>query len=290
MADDYDYDFDNDVSLDVDEKNVGGSNQDWLKMATKGQILRGAFIFFHTYDANAVAEARKVAKRANKTLSRAEETEVAKAALTKRAEALGKSLDSLTATDRLDTSKAHFKAMKAHFKEGLGFALSRLGKDGPEADAVWKSLPEAKPYFTTLFLIYPTDTEGNLNKEAFATQVKGNKLKMLPWRFGNKTYETIWKQNDSLRENGLSLASQDIKLECKEPKFHNIDVSAAGPAIWQKNDTIRSLVLATAVNMYDKLMPFRDMTTDQLRAKLGLTGPASADVSSDDFQGVLDSV
>jgi hypothetical protein len=290
MSDDLDYDFDNDVSLDVDEKNVGGGSQDWLKMTTKGQILRGAFIYFHTFDANAVSEARKVAKRANKKLTREEEAEIAKVALTKRAEALGKSLDALTATDKLDVSRAHFKAMSAHYQEGLGFALSRLGKDGPEADAVWKRLPEAKPYFTTLFLVYPTDTEGGLNKEAFASQVKQNKLRILPWRFGNKTYQNIWKQNDSLRENGLSLASQDVKLECKEPKFHNIETSAAGPAIWQKNDTIRSLVLAAAVNMYDKLMPFREMTTDQLRAKLGLNGPASSDVSSDNFQDMLDAV
>jgi len=290
MSDDLDYDFDNDVSLDVDEKNVGGGSQDWLKMTTKGQILRGAFIYFHTFDANAVSEARKVAKRAIKKLTREEEAEIAKVALTKRAEALGKSLDALTATDKLDVSRAHFKAMSAHYQEGLGFALSRLGKDGPEADAVWKRLPEAKPYFTTLFLVYPTDTEGTLNKEAFATQVKQNKLRILPWRFGNKTYQNIWKQNDSLRENGMSLASQDVKLECKEPKFHNIETSAAGPAIWQKNDTIRSLVLSAAVNMYDKLIPFREMTTDQLRAKLGLNGPASSDVSSDNFQDMLDAV
>jgi hypothetical protein len=278
MADEFDYDFNDDVSLDTDEKNVGGGNQDWFKMSTKGQIVRAAFIFFHTFDANAVNAAMKTAKRANKKLTREEVAEVAKAALTKRAEALSKTVDQLSATDKLDTTVAHFKAMKAHFQEGLGFALSRLGKDGAEADAVWKRLPEAKPYFTTLMLLYPTDSEGTLNAEAFATQVKQGKLNIKPWRFGNRTYENIWKQNDSLRENGLSLASQDVKLECKEPKFHHIESSAAGPAVWQKNPTIRAAVLSAAVNFYDKLMPFRDMTTEQLKAKLGLTGAATEDV------------
>jgi len=181
--------------------------------------------------------------------------------------------------------------MKAHYQDGFGFALSRLGKDGPEADAVWKRLPEPKPYFSTLLLIYPTDEQGNLNKDAFVGQAKDGTFKLVPWRFGNKTYEEIWKLNDGLRENTLSLGSQDIKLECKDPKYQNISVSFAGAALWQKNDTIRQQVLAKAIGMYgDKLMPFREMTTDQLRAKLGLGGSAAQDVSSEDFNTMLENV
>lgn len=287
---DHEYDFEDDVSLDEDEKNVGGAKQDWLKMTQKGQTIRGAFVYFHTHDANAVNAAMKVARKATKKLNREEIAEVAKTALTKRAEALSKSVDQLSVIEKLDTGVAHFKAMKAHFKEGIGFTLSRLGKDGADADAVWKRLDDPKPYFTTLFLVYPTDAEGGLNKEVFATQVKQGKLKLMPWRFGNRIYENIWKQNDSLRQNGLSLASQDIKLECKEPQYHNIEVSAAGPAIWYKNETIRMAVLTAALPLYDKLIPFREMTTDQLRAKLGLTSAASEDVSADGFQDMLDTV
>jgi hypothetical protein len=292
MSNEFDYDFNDDVSLDTDEKNVGGGNQDWFKMSAKKQIVRAAFVYFHTVDANAVNAATKVAKRANKTLSREEVVEIAKKALTERAAKLQKEFDKLSATDKLELSTAHFKAMKAHYKDGLGFALSRLGKDGPESDAVWKRLPEAKPYFTTVLLIYPTDSEGALNKEEFASQVKGGKLNVKPWRFGNRTYENVWKLNDTLRENGLSLASQDVKLECKDPKYQNIEASAAGPAVWQKNPTIAAAVLASAVNFYDKLMPFREMTTDQLREKLGLTSSATDDVSvsSDNFQEMLDNV
>lgn len=291
------YDFSDDVSLEPDQKNVGGTKQDWLKLTQKGQIIRGAFVHFYTVDANAVQDAMKVAGRANKKLTREEIQTVAKAALTKRAEELKKSVDQLTVTEKLDTSKTHFKAQKFSYQEGLGYVLSRLGKDGPEADAVWKKIPEPKVAFITLLLVYPTDGEGTLVKEIFASQIKQGKPKLVPWRFSNKVYDDIWKANDGLRENGLSLSSQDVKIECENPQYQNVAISTAGPCLWMKNEQIKQVVLASAASMYDKLNPFREMTTDQLRAKLGLasnTGGGSSggadDVSSDNFQDMLDSV
>lgn len=285
-----DYNFDDEVSLDSDEKNVGGKKQDWLKMTQKGQLIRGAFVYFHTVDTNAVRTATKEAKANGAPLTREQIIEVAKSALAKRAGALGKKVEDLTDTDRIDTSMAHFKVLKAHYQDGLGFALSRLGKDGPEGDAVWKRLPEVKTYITTLLLVYPTDSEGAIVKETLAKQIKENKLKLVPWRFSSRVYDGIWKTNDGLRQNNLSLASQDVQLECKEPQYQNIEVSAAGPALWLKNETLKNAVIASAVNMYDKLVPFREMTTDQLRAKLGIGGSVTDDVSADNFQDMLDQV
>jgi hypothetical protein len=61
-------------------------------------------------------------------------------------------------------------------------------------------------------------------------------------------------------------------------------------AIWQKSENFKQQVLAKAVSFYPKLVPFREMTTDQLRAKLGLGGSAVQDVSGGDFTDLLDSV
>lgn len=291
MSDDLDYDLEGDVTLDQDEKNVGGSKSDWLKLATKGQILRVAFCYFHTFDANAVGSAAKEARKAGKILSKEDIAGVAKKTLTDLAQKLNKSVDQLTPIDRLDLKVAHFKSLKAHYQEGFGYAISRLGKDGPEADAIWRRLPEAKPYFTTLLLIYPTDDQGNLHKEVFGQQIRDTAPKLVPWRFSKMVYDEIWNLNEGLRGNAMTLGSQDIKLECKEPKYQNIKVSFAGPALWQKNDTIKQVVLSKAVTMYgDKLLPFREMTTDQLKAKLGLGGSAVQDVATDDFQDLIGSV
>lgn len=298
MSEDFttEYDFSDDVSLEPDQKNVGGNKQEWLKLTQKGQIIRAAFVHFHTVDANAVQDAMKVAMKASKKLTREEVQAVAKAALAKRADDLKKTVDQLTVPEKLDISKTHFKAQKFSYQEGLGYVISRLGKDGPEADAVWKKIQEPKVAFITLLLVYPTDGEGTLVKEIFASQIKQGKPKLVPWRFSNKVYEDIWKANDGLRENGLSLSSQDVKIECENPQYQNVAISTAGPCLWMKNEQIKKVVLEVAASMYDKLNPFREMTTDQLRAKLGLTSSASGgsagsdDVSSDNFQDMLDSV
>lgn len=284
------YNFDDDVSLDDDEKNAGGTRDEWLKLSDK-QIVRCAFVHFKSYDANAVKKATKDAKRA---LTREEQLAVAKQVLTKRAEQLGKKLEQLTAVERLDPSITHFPVWRANYAEnGIGYVISRLGKDGPEADQVWKRLGDVKKYFSTLLLIYPSNTDGGLQAEAFAQQVKTGKLKLLPWRFGPGVYEDIFKLNDGLKSNGLSLAAQDIKLECKDAKFQKIAVQFGGASTWQKNEGVKNAVLSAALPLYDKLNPFREISTEKLREKLGLGPvgtPMSDEISSDNFKDLLDSV
>jgi hypothetical protein len=285
---DYDYgDFEDDVGLDAEGKQHFKARDEWLKMTAKGQVYRAAFLYFHPFDANAVAAARVAAKKEGKTLSKEEIVAVARKSLEARAQALSKTVDQLTDIDKLDLSSVHFKKMQAHYSEGVGFVLSRLGKDGVDADSIWKRLPEPKLYFTTLLLLYPTDREGNLDKEG----IKRQEWRLIPWRFGKQVYEDIWKQNEGLRENGFSLAGQDIKLECKDIQFQKIAVSFVGPAIWQKSESFKQQILSQAISFYPKLVPFREMTTDQLRAKLGLGGPAGVqDVSGGDYTELLDQV
>jgi len=291
-----DYSFDDDASLEPDQKNAGRDRQEWFKLGNKGQMVRAAFVYLYTVDANAV---QKAMKEGTKRLSREETIAVAKAALTKRAQDLGKSVSQLSAIERLDTTVAHFKSLKAHYHEDVGYVISRYGKDGPDADLVWKRAGAVKTYFTTLLLIYPTDSEGSINKEALANQVHTNKLKLVPWRFSGKTYDEIYGVNEGLRDNGLSLASQDVKITSDNPKFHGVKVVAAGPATWQRNDKMKTAVLTGALNLYDKLNPFREMTTEQLREKLGgSSGNSShsgdegggADASADNFNDMLSGV
>lgn len=289
MADfDTDYsDNEMDVGLDEEAKKLTGGREEWLKM-TKGQAMRVAFVNFHGIDVNAVAAARAAAKKAGQVLTADQARAVGRKTLEARAASLGKSLDQLTAIDRLDLTEAKFKSMKAHYSQGVGFVLSRLGKDGPEADAVWRKLEEPKQYFTTLLLVYPTDSKGDMG-EAERKRVATD-WRLLPWRFGKGQFEKIWKLNAGLRENNLSIANQDLKLECKDTQYQNVETTFVGGAIWQKNPAFRDRVLTAAMAMYDKLVPFREMTTDQLRAKLGLGGPAISDVAAGDFNDMLEGV
>ena len=279
--------YEADVSLEAEDKaKIGSNNQEWLKM-TKGQTLLCAFLYFHPVDVNAVKVVKALAKKASKPVTAEEIKAAAAKALVDRATELNKSADQLTPDEKLDLKTVQFKSFKAHYQQGVGFALSRLGKDGAEADSVWRKLPEAKQYFSTLLLIYPTTTEGKHNLEA----IKAGQWRVIPWRFGPGTYDEIWNLNDGLRGNSMSIANQDIKLECKETQYQNMKVNFVGKAAWQSNANFKKLVLTKAMEYYGKLVPFREMSTDQLRAKLGMGGsPVQDTTAGEDFTGLLDNV
>lgn len=283
---DPDYNLDEDVGLDQNSK-PSNNRDNWLKM-TKGQTLRASFVYFHPLDLNAVSKARAESLTRGETLSPADLRAIGQKSLEQRAQALGKSVDALTQVDRLDLGEVRFKRLLASYQQGLGFVINRRGKDGPDADAVWSKIEAPKTYYSTLLLVYPTDRMGNIDRDRLPTD-----WNLVPWRFGNRVWEDIWKLNAGLQDNGMGLHSQDIKLECKDQQFQNIAVSFVGPALWQKSDKFRNVVLAKAIPMYQNLIPFREMTTDQLRAKLGLGGPVVSDVSAasaSDFADVLDGV
>lgn len=263
---------DDDFSGDVDfETNPARTNDrdNWFK-GTKGRIDRVAFVYFHPVDQTAVARARKEASGDDALRA------IAKKAVEDRARQLGKTPEGLSKVDALDRSVVKFKKMKASYQEGLGFVLNRLGLDGAEADRLWRQISEMRVYYSTLMLVYPTDRNGDLvkDKEEFK---KGWKVQ--PWRLSEMNYETLAAQNATLAANNLSLASQDFKLKCTDDKFQKFEITSAGPALWCRKEDFAQLVLEEALNWYEKLIPFRVMTTDQLRQKLGL-GDAPAGVSS----------
>lgn len=281
-----------DAGLDEEGRKYMQQRQEWLKM-TKGQVLRAAFIYFHPLNKNVVARAIAKAVEEKSAKPTPEQcVEMGKKALIDRATALNKTPDQLTTIDKLDLSEVKMKRMWFHYQEGFGYAISRIGKDGAESDAVWKKLGEPKLTYTTLLFVYPTDRHGNIDKDKLATG-----WYIIPWRFHKGVYEGIWKLNKGLEENGTSIATQDVKLECKVAEYQNIDVQFCGPAIWQKNAKFKDVVLTKAFELYDKLIPFREMTTEQLRSKLGMGGSAvgSAGIGADatsttDFADLLENV
>jgi hypothetical protein len=289
MPEDYSA-YESDISLEAEDKaKVNSNNLEWLKMI-KGQQLVCAFLYYHPVDATAVASLVASAKKENRKPTPEEVKVAAQKALEARAASFepAKTVDQLSPDERLDLNRVQFKSFTAHYQEGgLGFVLSRLGLDGAEADAVWKKLPEPKQYFTTLLLIYPTTREGKHDIEA----IKRGEWRIMPWRFSPGTYSEIWNLNDGLRGNNMGIASQDIRLECKDTTYQNMKVSFVGKALWQSNAKFKKTILTAAMPLYDKLVPFRPMSTDALRAKLGMGGSAVQDVSAgEDFTGLLDNV
>lgn len=284
MEDNYE-DFEGDVGLgEADRKHAKSNQLEWFK-GEKGRSYRVAFMYFHPLE-YALAAALKAK---DPKISKEDLAETVKKALTKRAEDRGKSLDQLAPYERLDTSNVRFRRVQAHYKEGVGFVVSRLGKDGPEADQVWKTMGDVKNYFTTVLLVYPTSKDGSVEKDRLTNL---GAYSTVPWRFGNKVYETLHQRSSSLRENSLSIATQDLLLKCTNTDYQNFDVDVAGPSIWSRNKDLQAGLLARAVELYDKLDPFRELSTADLKIKLGIGGSTGTDagVSDDEFSNLLDQV
>jgi hypothetical protein len=236
-----------------------------------------------------VVAAKARAKRGDPSPSKEDLKKALQGVLAKRAEFFGKPVDQLADYEKLDMSNAKFKMIEANYKDGFGFVASRLGLDGPGADLLWKSLGEVRKYFVTALLIYPTKgRESELDIESF----KEKKFLIQPWRISTKLYDTFHTRAASMRENRLNLASQDLQLSCTNTDYQNFDIDALGPATWLNNRELASLVLSQAYTIYDKLQPFRVMSSGDLSIKLGVSIPSGTDTSvgDDEFKGLLDVV
>ena len=283
MSNPYDFDTENDIGLGDDDKNrVRNNRTDWYDLTEKGRTDRVALVYFHPED---LAQLTKI-RRQKADITEAQQKAVVEKVRALKAEKLGKQPDELSVVDMLDLSDLRFKVVDASYKEGLGYAQWPKNIEAHERE-VWNKLPDRKTYVMTVLLIYPTDREGNLEKERLA-----NGWKILPWRFNAEKYDAMKRINRKLqaREDGSSLATTDLLPTCKEPKFKNITIEDAGPAIWLKNDKFKKAVLEKAVVFYTKLTPFKAYTTEELREKLGLGGGSSApgsDSSTEDYSSVL---
>lgn len=288
MSNIYDNDLDNDIGLgDEDKGKVRSNKLDWYQMTDKGRTDRVALVYFHPEDRAQLTKIRK----AKPDLTEAQQKAVIEKVRATKAEKLGKKPDELTDVDMLDTTEVKFRALEASYKEGLGY-VQRPKVIEPQEQAVWSKLPEARTYVLTVLLIYPTDREGNVEKERLA-----NGWIVKPWRFSPDKYETLKRINRKLlgREDGSSLATYDLNFTCKEPKFQNIVIEDAGPAIWVKSEKFKKAVLEKASEFYAKLNPFRALTTEELREKLGMGGGAGgaapgSDASSEDYSNILNNI
>jgi hypothetical protein len=270
--------FDDDVGLGEDDKKHGASGQlDWFK-GEKGRSYRVGLLYFHPVQASIINAARKAAREEKKELDKDKVIALIKSTLAKRAEEMGKAPDQLTEVDKLDLGHVRFKKVLAHYKEGVGYALSRLGKDGPENDKIWQMMGDVKKYFTTVALIYPTKVDGKVVKERLA-----HDWRVMPWRCHSGIYRDLHEERASLAENKIRIVDQDLKLKCTNTGFQNFDISAAGPAIWRREPKYQAMVLSAAVALYEKLVPFRELSTADLRIKLGLS---SGDAQGDDVSDI----
>ncbi len=272
--------YEDDVGLGAEDKHFAKGNQlEWFK-GDKGKTYRVGLVYFNPLDAALVRAARK--KDPNIGVEQLKS--LVSEHLGKRAGELGKDVSALAPYEKLDTSNVRFRRIEAYYKDGFGYVVSRLGQDGPEADTVWKMLGEPKNYFATVLVIYPTTPDGDLIRDQVGKSV------VKPWRFSTKVYERLHQVAYGLRQNELRIAEQDLTIKCTNQDYQNFDLDAAGKSIWRMKPEFLTSILAKAYPLYEKLNPFRELSTADLRIKLGLATTTTSETSEDEFDGLLNNV
>lgn len=275
---------DTDIGLGDEDKGKVQTNQlEWYK-GDKGRTDRVALVYFNSIDATT---RRKILQQ-KPDMSVDQQKSVIAKVRTQLAEKLSKTVDALDQVDLLDTSEARFKTVTASFKKEIGYVA--WPKNIPPAEEkIWAKAGERKDYVITVLLWYPTDREGEVEKERL------KHFRVMPWRFAPEKYDIFRKINKGLLEGGSSISHVDLNFSCSDSQYQKITITQAGPAIYLKNPQLKRLVLEKAVALYPKLNPFRELTIDELREKLGMPpvggNPTSgSDFSNEDFSTVLNGV
>lgn len=275
MSDD-DFDdlpLDENIGLGAEDKAKVATNQlQWYK-GTKDHTDRVALVYFNSSEIVTLTKAIKQKPDLTKDQKKA----IIGKVRAQVAERLQKQPDQLDAVDLLDLSETRLKKVTASFKTGMGFFAWPKALT-PDEEKVWRKVGEPKDYLCTVLLVYPTDTEGEIESDRLP---KG--CKILPWRFTGTNYDVIYKINKGLQESGSSVSRIDLNLSCTDANYQKITITQAGPAVYQKNDALRRYVLERAVPLYSKLTPFREISTDDLREKLGMTPAVSAVAPGSDY-------
>jgi hypothetical protein len=275
---------DSDIGLGDEDKGKVQSNQlEWYK-GEKGRTDRVALVYFNTVDTT--IRRRVLQQKPDLTVDQ-QRTVIVKARA-QLAERLGKSVDQLDQVDLLDTTEARFKTVTASFKKEVGYvAWPKVIPPGEEK--IWAKAGERKDYVLTILLWYPTDREGDVDKDRL------KHFRVLPWRFAPEKYDIFRKINKGLLADGSSISQIDLNFSCSDTQYQKISITPAGSAIYTKNPQLKRLVLEKAIAMYQKLNPFKEMTIDELREKLGMPpagggSGSSKDFSGEDFSNVLEGV
>lgn len=279
-------DYSNDV--DLDPQNRPASNRVERFKGETGKTYRVALLYFHPLQVTLRKALVAKAEREGTQLDEKAFKETVAMALAKRAKDFETDVASLQEWQKLDWSNAQFKKYTSYYHEDVGSVVSRLGKDGPEADRVWKAIGEPREYYSTIGLFYPLDSSGNLDAKNI---VRDGYVKL--WRFSKGTFNALISKNEMLGSYNQSLANSDLKLFCKAGQYQTFDIDPAGSAIWLKAPSVRDKFLPLAHSLYGKLVDARSLTTAEVREKMNLAtggGDSGTDVPEDEIEDILQNV
>ncbi len=180
-----------------------------------------------------------------------------------------------------------FIGCERHYVAGVGYFLAK----GPEFT---KLAGPAKQAVGTIIVIWPTDKNGSLNRDAIA---KGEGIEVASWVFSAERYDQLRRRN-----NEFPLNEYDLTMACTDGQYQKMDLSPCKNSTFAdlaKSEKPRAKEIVSAItaqmaeiakNLKSELA--RDMTLDKLREKMGgaAASAGSGGGVSEDVDQVLNNI
>jgi len=239
------------------EVDAGVLDQEWYEPET-GRVDRVALVYFRDICTNVL---RRATNR-DPDLSEAKRRQTVEKARSAVAERLGKTVGQLDQVDLLEDTEARFKVLTACFSTDLG-EVAWPAKLSDDERVIWRKVGKQHDYVMTVLVVYPTDRQGAIDEERLSSGCR-----VLRWRFEPQTFELFRKIDRGLRKDGETVVGSDVYVTCAGSRSRKVKVTLAGPAMYRRDATLKRAVLEEAVATYEKLRPFRTMTTEEVREQL----------------------
>jgi hypothetical protein len=189
--------------------------------------------------------------------------------------------------DEEDNDVCRFTGCERHYVQGVGYFLHK----GPEYARIAGGPP--KQAVATILVVWPTDKNGRLNKDAFG---RGEGWEVKPWVFSAERYEQLARRNEQ-----FPLHEFDLTLACTDSQYQKMDLSPCRESLFAKlaeadNEKSTNILKAITAEVEKAEKGIRDdmardVSLDKIREKLGGSSatPASGG-AAENVDGLLDNL
>lgn len=194
----------------------------------------------------------------------------------KIAEKLGKKVSDLTEVDRLDINSPRFGTTNTHYVDGVG--SFRCLSSRTNREICCNKYGDPSQSIATIILSYPTDRQGQLDKELLRQQKYCN---FYVWRMTPKKFQQVNQAYSDARSDGKSTINLRVTLDGDE-KYQKQKIEVQSSATWATEgfeDTYQ-WVLDTGYRMFQQMdksiILGMKLTREKLLEKISGSGGGSA--------------
>lgn len=269
-----------------DAKVIKTSGIEVFKQTRPGEKSRVTIVAFKKFHEEVLI---RKAKEKGSPLTDEEKAQILSKVDQKLAEQLGKPVEKLVESDRLDIRKPKFSVAFTHYQDGIGTirCLSKYeGSTMVKPEECCNRFGDADQRIGTVVMTYPIDNQGQVDADLLKMRKYTN---FYVWSMSSKKFKRLESAYVDARNDKRDVIDLRVTLD-GDPRYQKQQIEAASTAFWAREDCdpeIREWVLDQGLRAYKHVAQNLgyEMKLDMLMEKLGqLHGSGGSSQSSSPSQ------